>query len=571
MPRTYSDSRCPAPQWSRLLLSGILSFLLLFAFLRLMAGVGGFSIEYLYRQGLEALLLLYLYSALYLQLKPRWWRGLLALLPLFFVYMVHDIFYLAYGKVFRLVNIQELPELLQILPLGYSAILVAVMLLPLGLLLYSLDYRRPQRLLVWFSPLLLLAVAVKAAPASFSSVFEQVSAGIVKYSEGKSVEQNGRLAMLAYREAQRTLATAQLGPFRDRAGYDGEEAALVATLHPHDTRRNIHLIVLESFLDPRLFSELRFSSPPVHPDFNALFGDKLGLSTSPVFGGATAQAEFEVLCGMPAFEAISSVEFNVFTGASAHCLPGILNDLGYRAAATNTYKPNFFNALPAYQGMGFTESYFPQEFSGSRKSYLRVGDTGVEEYIFDRDLFEQNLAFVRRHKTEHPGQPLFNYVLTIYGHTPHLLDPEQRPERITLVSSYPDDHLTRAVNQFYYRTEAIANYVKQLLVIDPQSLIVLVADHVPPLRNGPNTYNALRYMDNSERAYYYNRLAILENGTPRVYPSMHHYELPPLILDYLSDGAYCREEPCAFVNGEQRESRETYRQRYLKMLAHASE
>ncbi len=545
--------------------------LLLYGYLLLMEHLGGFSTARLQQQFFEWGLLSYFYALCFISLKPGRWRGVLALLPPLLVYLVHDLFYLAFGKVFRLINAGELPELLQILPLGYGITLVLAFALPLGVWLLRVDFRRPQRFVLWLSPLLLLMVLVKGTPQAFSSTFEQWGAGIVKYSDGKSVEQNGRLAMLAYREAQRTIAANQLEPFRDRKAYERQAADLIASLQVHNTQRNIHLIVLESFLDPRLFSELHFSSSPVHPDFEALFGGQLGLSISPVFGGATAQAEFEVLCGMPAFEAISSVEFNLFSGVPTYCLPGILTGLGYRTVASNTYKPNFFNALPAYQGMGFSDSFFPQEFSGARSSYLKVGDTGVEEYLFDSKLFEQNLAFVRRHQLEYPQRPLFNYVLTIYGHTPHLLDPLQRPQRITLDSTYPDDHLERVVNQFYYRSGAIAHYVKQLFELDPQSLIVLVSDHVPPLRNGPNTYNALRYLDNRERHYYHNRIAILENGEPRVYPTMHHYELPPLLLNYLSDGAYCRQQSCAFNHVQQRKPREGYRQAYLRMMAHAAE
>ncbi|HEY0721297.1 MAG TPA: sulfatase-like hydrolase/transferase, partial [Gammaproteobacteria bacterium] len=239
--------------------------------------------------------------------------------------------------------------------------------------------------------------------------------------------------------------------------------------------------------------------------------------------------------------------------------------------ASNAYKPNFFNALPAYQGMGFTESHFPAEFTGARSTYLHLGEVGVEEYLFDAPLFEQNLQFIRDHKNAHPDQPLFNYLLTIYGHTPHLLDPEKRPELISLHSDFPDEQLTRAVNQFYYRTEAIANYVNQLLAIDADSLIILIADHVPPLDNGPNAYNALRYLDNRDNSYYYNRIAILENGKTTVYPALHHYELPALILNYASSGAYCRQQACTFNGSGQPMVREAYMERYLRLMAHAAE
>jgi len=522
-------------------------------------------------QFLEFGLVVYLYSLCYTALRPGRWRSVVAVLPVLLLYLVNDVYYLALGKVFRLIDITELPELLDILPLGYSAAIIAALALPLGLFLFKMDYRRPLRLALWLLPLALMLVAVETAPAAFTQGFERLSAGIVKYSDGKSVENNGRLAMLFYREAQRSSALERLTPYSDRQGYEQQATALAAELRPHSNRHNIHLVVLESFLDPRLFQDLRFSKAPAHPAFDQLFGDKLGLSLSPVFGGSTAQAEFEVLCGVPAFEQLSSVEFNVFSGAAAHCLPGTLKDIGYRSVATNPYKPNFFNELPAYQGMGFSETDFPQEYAPNQETYLHVGDPGVEEYIFDKPLFDQNLDFIRAHLREHPDQPLFNYVLTIYGHTPHLLNPELRPERINLESSYPDDHLQRSVNQFYYRTEAIAAYIKQLLTLDKESLIILVSDHVPPLRNGPNTYNALRYMGNREKSYYYNRLAIIENGEVKVFPVIHHYELRSIILNYVTDGAYCSNHHCAFADPSQRLPREAYLDRYMRLMAHAAE
>lgn len=570
------SERPPISAWLRSspakqILHGAAIVAVLYGYMRLMEAFGGFSSLHFYHQSIELVLVLYLYGLLYTALKPSRWRPLLALLPILLIYVVHDLYYLVFGKVIRIISITELPELLQILPQSYTALIIAALVLPPGLYLLWLDYRRLRGLVLWLLPVVLLAGSVKVIPEAFARSFEQLGPGIVKYSDGKSVEQNGRLAMLAYREAQRSIALEQLEPYQDRKGYEQEAAALVDELRPHPNRRNVHLIVLESFLDPRLFRELGFSRAPAHPAFDKLFGDKLGFSISSVFGGSTAQAEFEVLCGVPAFERFSGVEFNAFTGAAAHCLPGTLTALGYRTVSTNPYKPNFFNALPGYQGSGFSEIHFPREFYSAEESYLSVGDPGVEEYIFDRDLFKQNLQFVSNHQQEHPDKPLFNYVLTIYGHTPHPLDPEQRPELIELHSDYPDDHLHRAVNQFYYRTEAIAEYVNKLLEMDSESLIILVSDHVPPLRNGPNTYKALRYLDNREDSFYYNRLAVLENGKAMVYPVLHHYELQSIVFNYLSDGEYCRNHDCALSDPPKHLPREAYMERYLRMMAHAAE
>jgi phosphoglycerol transferase MdoB-like AlkP superfamily enzyme len=265
------------------------------------------------------------------------------------------------------------------------------------------------------------------------------------------------------------------------------------------------------------------------------------------------------------------VEFNVFNGSAAFCLPGQLASLGYYSSASNTYKPDFFNAVAAYQGAGFSVSHFPKEFFPAADSYLEFGDPGLEEYIFDQELFEQNLLYVKKYLHENPEKPLFNYLLTIYGHLPHLLDPDKRPELIELRSDYPDDHLTRATNQFYYRTEAISNYVRSLVSLDPESLIILISDHVPPLRNGPNTYEALAYLDGIEKAYYHNRLAIIDRGKPMVLPLIHHYDIPALVLNTLSEGRYCQTQSCSFTEKSDTFDEEEQLNAYLQLMAHASE
>lgn len=561
----------PSPdRWRKPLLHVAVLFALLYVYARLVEVYGGFSTKLLYLQWPEIVCVLYLYGLLYAVLRPSSWRPVLAALPIFLVYVVHDVFYLVYGKVFRLINLAELPEFFAVIPLPSALFLGALFVVLCVVIITSINYGKPLRIALGVLPLVLIAVGVRAAPDAFATGFQSFAHEIVTYSDGKSVESNGRLAMLLYREAQRASTLDRIEPYRDRDSYEQEFARDVAEVRPHLKPRNVHLIVLESFLDPRLFKDLKFSRAPAHPDFERLFGDKLGFSSSPVFGGGTAQAEFEVLCGVPAFEKLSSVEFNAFTGSAAHCLPGLLSGLGYRTVASNSYKPNFFNAQPAYQGIGFTEQQFPAEFYSAGPTYLHTGDPGGEDYLFDGDLFAQNLAFVENHLRRNAGTPLLNYVLTIYGHTPHNLDPDRRPQIIETRADFKDEHLQRVVNQFYYRTQAIAEYVRQLIVIDKDSLIVLVSDHVPPLQFGPNTYNALRYMDNRERSYYYNRLAIIENGQPVKFDPIHHYDLPDLVVDYLTDGRHCAARPCAYRSPQQ-PPREAYLDKYLVLMAHASE
>lgn len=556
--------------WRKPLVHLALFLAAIYLYALLMEHFGGFSTAVMYLQWPEALVVLYVYGLIYALLKPSPWRPWLAGAPIFLLYLTHDVFYLVYGKVFRLINMAELPELLQILPTLYAVLLVVFFLTPLILILVRIDYHRPLRILVALLPLALVVTLIKATPDAFATGFRTFAYEIVKYSDGKSVETNGRLAMMLFREAEREKTLQSIQPYLNRPGYDKAFTGEVERLRPYLQPRNVHLLILESFLDPRLFRDLKLSRDPVHPDFAALFGDQLGLSIAPVFGGATSQAEFEVLCGVPALERLSSVEFNTFTGAPARCLPDLLGQLGYRAVASNAYKPNFFNTQSAYKGMGFAEQYFAEEFLPREVTYLKFGDPGTEEYIFDSDLLPQNLEFVRRHLQEHPDQPLFNYLLTIFGHTPHNEDLDKHPRIIEVESAYADEHLVRVVNHFYYRTQALAAYVRELLAIDPDSLIVLVSDHVPPLQFGPPTYQALAYMNNIEGNHFYNRLAILDRGKPVSFDPMRHFDLPKLVMNDLTQGHYCQAGDCEYLL-KSKPGRDDYFDKYLALMAHASE
>jgi len=123
-------------------------------------------------------------------------------------------------------------------------------------------------------------------------------------------------------------------------------------------------------------------------------------------------------------------------------------------------------------------------------------------------------------------------------------------------------------NLFYYRSQAVAAYVKRLVKIDPHSLIILVSDHVPPLQ-GLTTYKKLRYLDNRKDSHHLNRILFIEDGKVKTHATIHHYDVPKIILDYLSQGQYCRENLCGFAKNRLLSDRDGLRDEYLRLMAHA--
>ncbi len=552
-------------RWHDTLATRVVLFAVLFsAFTKVLGKLSGIGTTVSFFR-LELPLVVLAFLGFYFLLRDSRYRIVIAALPLVVAYIAHDIYYTWYGTVFRLADLTELPELVNVLTLHDVALYSLVVVLPLMVVVWFINW--PRGLVAALTLLFLLSVVPAAHGRLAASLVLGVETfgRITEWSDQYSTRDTGRLTMVLYQEAKRRVVMRQLAAARDNGPYRALVGGRSASLHNYALRRNVHVIVLESFLDPTLLDAVQYSPSPVHPDFAALFGGKEGLTISPVFGGKTCQAEFEALCGVPAFARLGSIEFNVLNGREVKCLPALLKGEGYVTIASNAYKPDFFNTLSAYKSLGFDEVYFPREYAPKRETYLSTGDVSNETFMFDGRLLSQNLAFVRDRICRRGG-PLFNYVLGIYGHNPHTVDERARPRMINVYGPAAADHkLARYANQYYYRTAAVAAYLKGLMALDPDALIIVVSDHLPPLSDGPASYAQLNYLHGIEGAVYYNRLYIMENAGARQYSHMADYDIPDVVVNYLTGGEHCRLNHCNFAG--QRRTRDSYAQAYMGLLA----
>lgn len=504
---------------------------------------------------IELPLLLALYCALSIALRPGRLSPFVAAVPLVLAYAACDIFFIAYGDVVRIIDFENLPEFFKVLHFAGMAEVSFVLGMPIALLLAFADYRRYRRLIAAALLALLAVVAVEFFPNAVLSGLQWAHLEVDTYSDAQSVNDNGRFAMLLYFEAARRVAIRQTAADSKRTGYDQEVRSAADFIRVHGNHHDVYLVVLESWLDPTLFRGVTYSRDPRYPDFAQLVRDNQGFSISPVFGGGTAQAEFEALCGVPAMEELSEIEFDDFTGHPAGCMPGILHQAGYSTYASNVYQPDYFNSTKAYTGAGFEKINFPLEYARNRNTYLSVSGASTDEtYLFDGDLFDQNLAFVARTLRENPGHPVFNYLLTMYGHEPHDIDLERRPIVLTMNAPDDDQQLLRAANQYWYRTQAIAAYIRALVKLDPHCIIIFVSDHLPPLDEGTKSYRNFRYLDNTGDSTHMNRILVVEDGEVVRYQTIHHYDIPSLIYDYLTDKQFCAQIKCE-LSGSEREDK----------------
>ena len=68
--------------------------------------------------------------------------------------------------------------------------------------------------------------------------------------------------------------------------------------------------------------------------------------------------------------------------------------------------PDYFNSTEVDGGVGFEKIYYPLEYARDRQTYLtRARCIGNDQtYLFDGDLFNQNLAFIARNSEGESGK-----------------------------------------------------------------------------------------------------------------------------------------------------------------------
>ena len=230
-------------------------------------------------------------------------------------------------------------------------------------------------------------------------------------------------------------------------------------------RRNLHIILEESFWDPTVLTAAGYSEDPIDPRFRDLWrqsGFTYGLS--PAFGGQTANAEFEVLCGFPVNKIAVKFEFGL--DRDAPCLPRLLRDAGFRTVASHPNVPGFWNRYTAYERLGF-------------ETFWSAGDMDLSDsngpFLADRSLHKQVAAKLA---ATADARPVFDYIITIDGHW--MYDPsDARPPVIQSRSGIKE--VGDYANMLHYKSRQMMDAVEAIRRDDPDSVIVVFGDHLPML------------------------------------------------------------------------------------------
>jgi phosphoglycerol transferase MdoB-like AlkP superfamily enzyme len=328
----------------------------------------------------------------------------------------------------------------------------------------------------------------------------------------------------AQEAADKLLATDRISPLPISLPVAQKTEAVAKTFTP----RNIHIVLLESFWDPNVLKKAKFKQNPLSPEFRELWKSaEHSHALSPVFGGFTANAEFEVLCGFPVVK--DSVKFERQLLNDVPCLPHILADKGYRTTASHPNVPVFWNRVNVYKRMGFQTYWSLEDF---------VQDDMNQEFMSDSTLYRQVLEKISG--SLDAKQPVLDYIVTYFGHWNYPLS-ESRPNKIS--SSSQVEEVSAYANTIYYKSRELVAFINELRKRDPEGIIVVFGDHLPFLgenfagyvESGALTANRSDFTPAMFKTYVSTPMLIIDGKRgPVKFGSLPLYQVPKLLLDLLN-------------------------------------
>ena len=236
--------------------------------------------------------------------------------------------------------------------------------------------------------------------------------------------------------------------------------------------RPVNLIVImnESFSDLAEVFDLETNEDPL-PFFHSLTENTIrGTAYSSVFGGTTANSEYEFLTGNTmAFLPEGTVPFHMYVGADEPNLGGQLKSLGYHTVFMHPYLASGWNRRAVYQSFGFDEIHFQGDFQDP--IYMR-------NYITDQADYEN---LVRRYEEKEAGEPLFIFNVTMQNHSAYSVPWTGLDRTVWLTGDMEGRYST--VDQYLSLLRESDNALEYLIdyfsQVEEPTMILLFGDHQP--------------------------------------------------------------------------------------------
>ncbi|MBO5372515.1 MAG: sulfatase-like hydrolase/transferase [Lachnospiraceae bacterium] len=234
---------------------------------------------------------------------------------------------------------------------------------------------------------------------------------------------------------------------------------------------NIIVIMNESFADLSVLGDIKMDEP-ILSNFYGISGNvKHGNVYVSVYGGGTANSEFEFLTGntvadLPA----GTVAYQMYVEEGDSSIVSILKDRGYRTIAFHPYRKENYNRPKVYEWYGFDEYYGKDDVKVKK----------VRNYASDKSDYK---ALIKMYEEKQPGEKLFIFNITMQNHGGY--DYEKFKKSVTL-TDYPGEfpQAEQYLGLMKKSDEALKYLIDYFTEVDEKTVILFFGDHQPKLEDG---------------------------------------------------------------------------------------
>ena len=255
-------------------------------------------------------------------------------------------------------------------------------------------------------------------------------------------------------------------------GYSPEGIAQLEQAYPGqkavcEEKPHILVIMNESFADFSVLGGKPDTDIPVTPFLDSLRENTIrGYAMSSVFGGCTANSEFEFLTGQTmAFLPQGSTPYQQYIHSDISSLPRFLQAQGYHVAATHPYQASGWNRPATYPRLGFADITFQEAYP--RQDLIRglVSDREMYRYVLDR-LYKQQ-------------EPLFLFGITMQNHGGY----DEKDYQLVLSLNGPYPQAQQYLSLLHQSDEALEEFLQELADFPEKTIVLFFGDHFPAVEN----------------------------------------------------------------------------------------
>ncbi|MCM3088100.1 LTA synthase family protein [Bhargavaea ginsengi] len=319
-----------------------------------------------------------------------------------------------------------------------------------------------------------------------SKIRERLGLEIIPYNQQWNYDHNGFVMAFT-----RNIKWMQVEP---PSNYKKQEVERIIEKYKEEpyqvTDRKPHIIMImsEAFWDPTQLDNVEFNEDPL-PNFHAMQEEHTsGTLLVPVFGGSTANTEFESITGYSMnFLPAGSVPYFFNVKKPVQALPHILREQGYSTTAIHSYHSWFYGRKDVYRNLGF------QNFVS-----LEYIPKPVVDFMYYRDREAFDLII---NQIQEADQPNFILNVTMQNHGPYVDD--MKKPYATIEADMKDGSFSPAAknileffsdNMVQIDLELI-RLIENLDAAGEDVLVMYYGDHKPLLGNNYQVYKEAGYFE----------------------------------------------------------------------------